>query len=144
MAKNWTIEAMDMTRTYKDEVPMLVINLELLFPEIEDMDEAQQGTISNGVKQKLDDSIARSKEEKLTEVEKREVQSALWDRLKDDRKWNMEKTGGVRGPSVSLKTLIPALNAAGMTAEQMAAIVSKPLEVIEKFLKTGIEEETEE
>ncbi len=143
MAKNWSVNKenrSEMTRKYSDETKDLLIDLIVLFPGIDEYDDAQYGAVMNGVKQKLDDSIARSKDCKLTEAEKREVQEALWNRLSVDRKWNMPKGESKRGPSVSLKNLIPALNAAGLDAAAMAKIINKPVEVIEKFLETGKEE----
>lgn len=145
MARNWSYDEKKgvLTRSYEGGVMDLTCKLEDLFPGFpEDFDEAQQGTIFNGVKQKLDDSIARPKELKLSEVEKRTEQEALWLRLTVDRKWNMEGAGvKQRGPSVSLKTLVPALQAAGLNAQAIALATGKSLDVIQKFIETGVEEE---
>ncbi len=136
MGRNWTVNGSVMTRSYKDETLDLTIDLEELFPGIEDgdYDEAQTGAIVNGVKQKLDDSIARSKDMKLSEAEKREVQEALWLRLSKERKWNAPKTTGARGPAVSYKVVIPALEASGLDIETIAATLGTTIERVKPFL----------
>jgi len=145
MAKNWRIEEDTLTRAYEGDVMPLVIKPSLLFEDFEEMESVQKACIINGLKQKLDDSIARSKDMKLTEKEKREVQEALWLRISGDREWNMAKAGGTRAPSVTLKVIIPALIETGMDAEKIAATIEKPLEVVEKFMEEYEEvEEVEE
>lgn len=144
MAKNWMIEKSRMVRKYAGETLDLVIDLEDLFPGIdEDYDEAQVGAILNGVKQKLDDTIARSKDMKLTEAEKREAQEALWNRLSTERKWNMPKQAkGPRGPAVSYKVIVPALEDSGLDVEAIAATLSTTVERVQPFM-TKKEEVTE-
>ena len=121
MAKNWAYNEKDLTltRNYytKDEngdsveaCQGLVIDLDQLFPTFGEFDEVQQNVVINGMKQKLDDAIARSKNMALSEPEKREVQEALATRILLERKWNMEgKAGGPRGPSVGLKVSVQPL-----------------------------------
>lgn len=146
MAKNWSIKKDGvMTRVYKDDIIALTIKPAILFLEFNDMDKAQQGTIINGIKQKLDDSIARSKDMKLTEVEKREVQEALWERLSVERKWSIPKAAtGPRGPSVNLSVIIPALQAAGFDNKKIAKTIEKPLSVVEAFITKQEEKEEKE
>lgn len=159
MAKNWTYneETRTLTRSYTEKqidpntgketqaeaAPSLEMDMELLFPNMdwENADEVEINGMVNGIKQKMDDATARSKDEKLTEVEKRDVQSELLDRLQNARKWNMEgKAGGSRGPSVSLKIAVPPLVEAGFTADGIAKMFGKSLEVIQKFIETGEED----
>jgi len=134
MAKLWTVVEGVMTRVYKDEeVKDLTINLVDLFPEFMDFDNAQKGCVVNGVKQKLSDTIARSKDMALTEAEKRTAQEALWLRNSVDRLWNLEKTGGKR-ETVSYKALLPAVRSfrdLGYNTEKTAGLLSLPLEVVE-------------
>jgi hypothetical protein len=168
MAKNWTYneETHVLTRTYMQKVvnketgketqveaaEALEMALDDLFPNMDwaQADEVEVGLAVNGTKQKMDDAIAKSKDEKLTEAEKRDVQSALLDRLQNQRKWNMEgKAGGTRGPAVPLKISVPPLLEAfiklGMSQEEaeqkLAKAFGKSLEVIQKFIETGEEED---
>jgi hypothetical protein len=156
MAKNWeVIEGEDtslLVRSYKVKVidgqketweeaaEDLTMNLDDLFTGFKALDEVQQAVVINGLKQKLDDAVARSKDQALTEKEKREVQEALWERIAKDRKWNMEaKATGPRGPSVSLATIVPTLAEAGFSADVIAKMTGKTVEVIQKFIETGEE-----
>jgi hypothetical protein len=134
MAKLWTTKDGVMTRMYKDDVDDLTIDLHDLFPDFDAYDAAQQGCILNGEKQKLSDTIARSKDMTLTEAEKRAEQEALWTRNSVDRLWNMEKTTGVRGPSVSYKTIVPALEASGLSVDVIAATLSTTVERVQPFM----------
>jgi len=144
MAKNWTISGEVMVRVYTDATPDLEIILSELFPDIEEMEDVQVSTIVNGVKQKLDDCIARSKDMKLTEAEKRDVQSTLWTRISEEREWNMPKATGARGPAVSYKVVIPALEASGLDAATIAATLGTTLERVLPFMKKEEEKVTEE
>jgi hypothetical protein len=158
MAKNWEIKdgSSLLIRSYTEkqikegkEVQVkvcadLVMDLTDLFPEFLSFDEVQRNCVINGLKQKLDDAIARSKDQSLTEAEKREVQEALWLRISAERKWNAEgKETGSRGPSVSLALIVPPLLKAGYTAESLAKLTGKKLEVVQKFIETGEEEVSE-
>ncbi len=134
MAKNWKIEEDTLTRAYEGDVTPLVVKPSLLFEDFEEMESVQKACVINGLKQKLDDSIARSKDMKLTEVEKREVQEALWLRISTEREWNMAKTTGPRGPAVSYKLIVPNLQAAGLNAEAIAKTLSTTVERITPFL----------
>lgn len=132
MGKNWTYSEGTMTRTYADDTPDLVVKLTNLFPDFHDYDDAQKGCIVNGTKQKLDDSIARKKDEKLTEPEKRQVQADLWERNSVDRIWNAESR--TRTPSVSYTKLIPSiapLREVGFSDDKIAATLQLPLDVVE-------------
>ena len=147
MAKNWTIDDTDMTRKYLtvDGVVTknLLIDLEHLFPEIEEYNDVQQACIINGMKQKLDDCTARSKDCKLTEAEKRVVQEELWNRISVEKEWNMPKTTGPRGPAVSYKVIVPALEDSGLDVTAIAATLSTTVERVQPFMKETEEEVTE-
>jgi len=143
MAKNWTINGDVMVRVYTGETPDLKIVLNKLFTGIKEMEDVQVATIVNGVKQKLDDCIARGKEEKLTEAEKRDCQATLWERIAVDREWNLPKATGARGPAVSYKTIIPALEASGLTVEVIAATLGTTIERVQPFM-TQEEDATDE
>jgi len=160
MAKNWEYnkESMTLIRNYTekviDEVTKEKVDVEVcaslgmrlldLFGNWESLDEVQQAVVINGLKQKLDDATARSKDEKLTEEEKREVQKTLWLRISEERKWNTEgKEKAERGPSVPLKTVVPALQEAGFGVEVIAKMLNKSLEVVQRFVETGEEEVSE-
>lgn len=143
MAKNWTISEDVMTRMYLDETPDLVVTLSDLFPEIETWEAVQVSTAVNGIKQKLDDCIARSKDAKLTEAEKRDCQLTLWTRIWEEREWNMPKATGARGPAVSYKVIIPALEESGLDAEAIALTLNTTLERVTPFMKPSEEEATE-
>ncbi|MCK5015650.1 MAG: hypothetical protein KAS32_01145 [Candidatus Peribacteraceae bacterium] len=142
MAKNWTIEEDYMIRTYADEaVDTLDIALDKLFPEFEDLEKVQQACIVNGIKQKLDDSTARSKDMKLTEAEKRAVQEELWTRISVEKEWNMPKQTGSRGPTVSYKVIVPALEASGLDVEAIAVTLSTTVERVQPFISVTEKEE---
>jgi len=150
MAKNWTLEVGTVlvrryqvknieTEKYEEVEPQLDLEMIDLFPEFKDMTDCQQQCILNGVKQKMDDSIARSKDMTLTEGEKRQIQEDLWNQILSGE-WNKkEKKTGERGESVSLKLVVPALLAGGLSAEGIATMLKKKLEVIQKFIETGEE-----
>jgi hypothetical protein len=148
MAKNWTIneETGEMVRTYADKkVEDLTIKMPEIYPMWAEFDEVQKCNAINGTKQKMDDYIARTKEEKLTEAEKRTEQSALWERLTVERKWNATAKGGTRGPSVSLKALIPAINEfiqMGYSIEKIAGLIGKPVDLVKRYVED--DETTEE
>ena len=148
MAKNWIIDKEKMVRTYADGVKNLTVNPGALFDDFAGMETVKQQIIINGLQQKLDDTIARSKDMQLTEAEKREAQSALWDRLYVDREWNMPSAEkGPRGPSVSLANLIPAINEfvkLGWTIEAIAGMLGKPADLIARYVNDGKEEEITE
>ncbi len=135
MAKNWTYsnEAKGiLTRSYKDETPSLVLEITDLYPDFMEFDEPQELYIVNGIKQKLDDAIARGKEVKLTESEKREVQEIIWLRATVERKYNAE--GKERGPMVSLNKAVVGLAEAGLTVEVIAQTLGKKLEDVQSIL----------
>ena len=132
MAKNWNYTTEDkgiLVRAYKDETKSLMMDLTELYPEFVDFDEPQELYIVNGVKQKLDDAIARSKDVKLSEKEKREIQEAIWIRATVDRKYNAE--GKERGQMVGLAVAVRILRKTGMTDEEIAKETKKSLESIQ-------------
>ena len=145
MAKLWNEEKVGsgtLVRCYSDDVKDLVIDINDLFEDFYMLEVVQRATIINGLKQKIADSIARSKDAKLTEAEKRDVQETLWLRISVDKEWNMPKATGARGPAVSYKVIIPALEASGLDAEVIAATLSTTLERVQPFM-TPEEEITE-
>ena len=143
MAKKvWDVDAKTGTliRLYDDAtVADLTLNVTDLFADYLKMEEVQQLTIINGIKQKIADTIAVKTEAALTESEKREKQDTLWKRMINDREFNLPGGGGTRGPSVSLKTLVPALIQAGLDESAIATATGKSVEVIVRFLETGEE-----
>lgn len=148
MAKKcWNTENVEkgiLIRQYDGDVKDLTINIAELFVDLFDRDEAEFGCIVNGVKQKLADTIARSKDEKLTEQEKRDAQEALWTRMSVERKWNMPKQGGgVRGPAVSYKVIVPALEGSGLDITAIAATLSTTEERVAPFMSDYVKPEKE-
>jgi len=142
MAKNWTYieEEGILLRNYKDDVESLEIDMDRLFPGWLEFEKVQKQVVINGMKQKLDDAIARSKDQALTEKEKAEVQYTLAERILHEREYNMPSQAGTRGPSVSLAIVVPAFAKKGMSAEAIAETLGKPLEVIQKYISESEEE----
>ena len=162
MAKNWMFknEENALVRTYSekgiDEKTGKVIYTEVgeslymalteIFPLFQSYSDVQKQMILNGLRQKMDDSIARSKDMTLSEKEKREVQSSLWDRISVDGIWNEKKKGErkERGASVSLSLVVPEFLKLGMSARKIAELLGKKQEIIEKFMRDGVDAEEEE
>ena len=138
MAKQvWKVETTIVTRSF-DGLADLSMDLADLFPDIATYTECQTAAIANGVKQKLADILAVPKDQALTEQEKRTRVSERWSDICDGN-WNVKAGVGSRGPSVSLKLLVPALIQAGLDEAAIATATGKTLEVIVKFLETGEE-----
>jgi hypothetical protein len=138
MAKQvWDVEKTIVTRHF-DELSDLTLDLTDLFPDIATFTECQIAAIANGVKQKLADIYAKNKDQTYTDAEKRVLISERWTDICDGN-WNVKAGVGSRGPSVSLKVLVPALIQAGLDEAAIAAATGKTIEVIEKFLETGEE-----
>lgn len=138
MAKQvWTVDKNVVTRTFNDGVSSVEMDLTELFPEWDAFDECQQACIANGAKQKLADILAVPKDQALTEQEKHDRVKERWTDISVNRNWNVK--GTTRGPSVSLKTLVPALVQAGLDEAAIATATGKTVEQIEKFLETGEE-----
>ena len=89
------------------------------------------------MKQKLADILAVPKTEALSEVEKRNRLQERWTDISKNRNWNVK--GVTRGPSVSLKLLVPALVQAGLDEAAIATATGRSVEVIVKFIETGEE-----
>jgi hypothetical protein len=147
MAKNWTIneETGVMERAYGDGQPALTVSMDTIYPMWTEFNEVQKCNAINGLKQKMDDFITRSKDEKLNEKEKREQHLLLWERLTVEQKWNATTKGGTRGPSVSLKALIPAINEfiqMGYSIEKIAGLIDKPVDLVKRYVED--DETTEE
>ena len=161
MAKNWVYDkaAKTLTRNYSEKVidkntgkesiketaSPLVCEMEALYISVNfrDFDEVEEWTAVNGLKQKLDDCTARSKDMTLTDPEKREIQEELWLRLCESRKWNSEGKKGPKSESVGLKLVVPEFLALGWSAEKIAKVMQKPVDVIKKFIATGEEEDSD-
>jgi len=136
MAKNWIYsnEAKGiLTRSYKEETSSLVMELIELYPEFMDFDDAQEMAIVNGIKQKLDDAIARSKDMTLSEEEKREIQETIWLRMSIERKYNTEGKKE-KGKQVPLNKAVLALREAGLSAEAIAQTFGKTVEDIQAII----------
>ena len=158
MAKNWVVneEMTILTRNYSEKfltkdlkeewretASPLVCELDALVISVDfqTLDEVEKLCFINGLKQKLDDVTARSKEQALTDPEKREIQEALWTRLCEDRKWNAEgKARGPRSESVGLKLVVPEFLRLGLSVLKIAGLLGKPVEVIQKFIETGVDD----
>lgn len=62
--------------------------LNVLFPDWTDRTDCQQECIAYGMKQKLSDSLARPKDQTLTDAEKRVELSTNWVRITEEEEWN--------------------------------------------------------
>lgn len=134
MAKKlWTLDLDNgtLTREYQDGVKELELDMANLFEDFLDYEVVQQMTIVNGVKQKIADTVATSKDMKLTEGEKRERQETLWTRMTVEREWNLPSAGRV--PGISYKKLIPGLREQGMSDETIAEFLSVDEDVVAQF-----------
>lgn len=158
MAKNWEYDKVTkvLTRTYSEKflnkelkeewretAQPLICEMDALYIscDFHSFDEVEELMAVNGLKQKLDDTTARSKEMTLTDQEKREIQEALWTRLCEDRKWNAEgKARGPRSESVGLKVVVPEFLRLGLSVLKIAGLLGKPVEVIQKFIETGVDD----
>jgi len=143
MAKvmKWTLDGSYLTLEHVDSPEKLTQTFDAaeIFPQWTELTDVQQKVIVNGLKQKLADSVAVSKDAKMNASERHDSIAELWERLLDGE-WNRKGETGARGPSVSLKLLVPSLVAAGFDAQAIASMTGKNKEVIEKFLATGQEE----
>lgn len=135
MAKrqHWTIDAVagTMTRDYDGIIDKLEIKIIDLFPLWGEYDGAQKGTIANGLKQKIDDSIAVPKDKPLSEKEKFETQRDLWNQLSVDRLWKAKsESGKAKTPAVKvseLETSIIPMVEAGLTPDKIAMFLKLDL-----------------
>jgi len=64
-----------------------------IYPNFMDMSDVQQRVIANGLKQKLADHLARTKDMVLTPIEMKTELEVLWERLCNGH-WNVEGKGG--------------------------------------------------
>ena len=88
----WTINGNILTVKHLDDNDRLdTFDMVELFDNFNKLEEVQQLTIVNGVKQKLADSCARSKDEKLTPAERTEQMAKIWKRMVVDRKWTTKR-----------------------------------------------------
>jgi hypothetical protein len=85
MAKvmKWTIDGSILSLEHVDSPVTLsqAFDATDIFPEFGKMTDVQQKVIVNGIKQKLADSVAVSKEEKMTPDERSASIAELWERL---------------------------------------------------------------
>lgn len=129
MAKNWNYENGMLVRNFsekKSEVVEFTIEMELkgLFEEFAEFEEVQQLCIVNGLKQKIDDNLARPKELALTVTEQYTETVDLWKQLIEGRKWNKtERAGSGKGESVSLKLIVDPLRKAGLSEEAIRGVL---------------------
>ena len=92
-------------------------DLNELFSEFEKLGGTQQNTIAYGVKQKLSDSTARSKDEKLDEKGAIEVMRKTYAGIVDGTAWT-KKGGGGFSKKISRAQLNEKAKEAKMTAVQ--------------------------
>lgn len=140
MAKQvWSYESGVITRDFEDGLDSLTFDVKDFCVNIiwGDLDEVEEMAIVNGLKQKLADILAVPKTEALSEVEKRNRLQERWTDISNNRNWNVK--GVTRGPSVSLKLLVPALVQAGLDEAAIATATGRSVEVIVKFIETGEE-----
>ena len=152
MAKNWEVkEDGSMTRRYlvkkidgdkevwvEAEKP-LTFFLYDLFPTYMEMEPVQQSCICNGMKQKLDDAVARSRDMALTEKEKQQEQASLLEQIISRREWNSASKKAEKAPSVGLKLVVPVLLKLGLSVEQISQQLGKSQEAVQRFVETGEE-----
>lgn len=140
--KQWAMVAEGtLRRTYADKTSR-DFSVTKLFPDFLKYDEAQRGTIINGIKQKLEDKCAKSKDEKLSEAEKRVVHDTTWRLLSVDRKWNV-KERAEKAPAVTLtvleRAILPMIDK-GFDVEQISMLLTIPLERVKEIYNDSIEE----
>ncbi|MHA1481875.1 MAG: hypothetical protein ACTSQA_00370 [Candidatus Heimdallarchaeaceae archaeon] len=153
MAKLWSSDITTgiMTRNYKNTtVETLNIDAALLFPNWLTMNDCQKQCVFNGLKQKIDDAIARTRQEKLTDKEAREVQETVANRILappdgEEPKWNSGVKGGRKTTSVGRNLLLASvkpLMATGVytTAESIQKVIHVPVELIQKEMDREVEE----
>lgn len=92
---NWTLnETMDVLTCSFDDIlehtPDLVCNLREFFKSVkwERLEDVEKLALVNGIKQKLADKTAASKDLAMSAKEKRAVMAATWERLCNERLWN--------------------------------------------------------
>lgn len=72
----------------KDGEELFAGFLNLLFPEWVNLTDCQQEAVAYGMKQKLSDSLARPKDQTLTDDEKADELDANWNRIVREGEWN--------------------------------------------------------
>jgi hypothetical protein len=78
----WSLEEGSLIATHLDEEDYYSrFDLDMLFPDFDTMTEVQQMLIAYGVKQKLADSCARSKEVSLNAFERHTQMNEVWHTL---------------------------------------------------------------
>lgn len=92
----WTVEKSNLTCTFSDNTTASY-DLAKIFPDFLKLDEIQQLTVGYGIKQKLSDKTAASKDAKLTNAERKAAMDETWKQLTVDKKWTSGKGGfGIR------------------------------------------------
>lgn len=137
-----TVTFLQTTETREFALTELFVNVDLA-----KMDNAELGTVVNGTKQKLADSVAPKEID--TDSLRIEKMERLWERMTVDRKWNLEKTGG-GGGGVSKKKYNKVLYYAakacwlnGQDAVAAAIELEEKLEVIKEIYSQIEAEENE-
>jgi hypothetical protein len=150
MAKNmtWTVK-LDSSRLqvkHSENGREQAFYLNKIFPTWEQMTEVQKRIVTNGVKQRLADKLAKSKDEKLTVAERVASVQATWDLLLSGQYTATERA--TRGPSVTLSKLeegvLPLFQEEGWAAEKISKFLHISLERVQEILASVVKEETEE
>jgi hypothetical protein len=119
---NWNLAGSELSFAIGKEV-MATFDLELLFPEFNEYDEAQQRTISYGVQQNLADKTARTKDTKLTVQERVDVMKKRYDILVVERIWRV-KSDTTRVSGKKILTEAERLLKAGKLSQEAFDILS--------------------
>lgn len=110
-------------------------DLTLLIGSWSALDEIQRFYIAYGVKQKLSDKCAATKDQTFTEVEKIARMKELYNFTVKERKLpKSEKDGGVKGPKAALGTVVKNGLEMGLTVDQIAMLTGKSAEVIARVI----------
>jgi hypothetical protein len=90
---SWKLDGVSQTVTMPDGITRS-FDLSELFPDFAKFNGTQQNTIAYGVKQKLSDSTARSKDEKLDSKGAVEVMATTYAGIIDNTAWTKKGGGG--------------------------------------------------
>jgi len=92
---DWTLDLVAglLTCSFDDPIehtPEIVFNLRDFFKSVkwERLEDVEKAALANGIKQKLADKTAASKDLAMSAKEKRAVMAATWERLCNKRLWN--------------------------------------------------------
>lgn len=124
--------------SYKGLATGSEFRIKSLFPMWSTFDKVQKLCVANGLKQKLVDKTARSKDQggPMTATERKQTVEAMWEQLTVEKLWTKAAEGsGARGPMASLIPLVKNAVGMGMTAEEIVQLTSKPLEQIQTIME---------